>query len=56
MRSDSLVRWMAYSAIAYGAKALNYYCWGGAVSGAAPPPTPHRSTGGWPPSGCHARP
>lgn len=31
LRSDSLVRWMAYSAIAFGAKALNYYCWGGGV-------------------------
>jgi hypothetical protein len=26
VRSDSLVRWMAYSAIAFGAKGLNYYC------------------------------
>ena len=31
VRSDSLVRWMAYSAIAYGAKALNWYCWGGGI-------------------------
>ena len=30
-RSDSLVRFMAYAAVAYGAKALNYYCWGGGV-------------------------
>jgi hypothetical protein len=30
VRSDSLVRWMAYSAIAFGAKALNYYCWSSA--------------------------
>ena len=28
VRSDSLVRFMAYSAVAYGATALNYYCWG----------------------------
>jgi hypothetical protein len=27
VRSDSLVRWMAYSAVAFGAKALNWYCW-----------------------------
>jgi hypothetical protein len=26
VRSDSLVRWMVYSAVAYGAKGLNYYC------------------------------
>lgn len=31
VRSDSLLRWMAYSAIAYGATALNYYCWGGGL-------------------------
>jgi hypothetical protein len=31
VRSDSLVRWMVYSAVAYGATALNYYCWGGGV-------------------------
>ena len=31
VRSDSLVRWMAYSAIAYGAKGLNYYGWGGGI-------------------------
>lgn len=31
VRSDSLVRWMAYSAIAYGAKGLNWYCWGGGI-------------------------
>ena len=36
VRSDSLVRWMAYSAIAYGAKGLNYYCW--CVPAHAPPP------------------
>jgi len=27
VRSDSLVRWMTYSAVAFGAKALNWYCW-----------------------------
>ena len=27
VRSDSLVRWMAYSAVAFGARALNWYCW-----------------------------
>ncbi|KAL1524011.1 hypothetical protein AB1Y20_018926 [Prymnesium parvum] len=45
VRSDSLVRWMVYAAIAYGARGLNYYCWGGGVyyaqtcscPGAAPP-------------------
>ena len=31
VRSDSLVRWMAYAAIAYGAKGLNWYCWGHGV-------------------------
>ena len=31
VRSDSLLRWMAYSAIAYGATGLNYYCWGGGL-------------------------
>ena len=31
VRSDSLVRWMAFSAIAYGATGLNYYCWGGGI-------------------------
>ena len=31
VRSDSLVRFMIYSAVAYGAKALNFYCWGGGV-------------------------
>eukprot|EP01043_Picozoa_sp_COSAG02_P019481 COSAG02_NODE_940_length_15773_cov_5.301263_8_plen_1082_part_00 len=31
VRSDSLVRWQIYAAIAYGAKGLNYYCWGGGV-------------------------
>ena len=31
VRSDSLIRWMGYSAIAFGAKALNYYCWGGGI-------------------------
>ena len=31
VRSDSLVRFMAYAAIAYGAKGLNYYCWGGGI-------------------------
>jgi hypothetical protein len=28
VRSDSLLRFMAYAAVAHGAKALNYYCWG----------------------------
>ena len=27
VRSDSLVRWMVYSAVAFGAKGLNWYCW-----------------------------
>lgn len=31
VRTDSLLRFMAYSAVAYGAKALNYYCWGGGI-------------------------
>jgi hypothetical protein len=31
VRSDSLVRWMAYAAVAFGAKGLNWYCWGGGV-------------------------
>ena len=31
VRSDSLVRFMVYSAVAYGAKGINYYCWGGGV-------------------------
>jgi len=31
VRSDSLVRWMGYAAVAYGAKGLNWYCWGGGI-------------------------
>ena len=31
IRSDSLVRWAAYSAVAFGAKGLYYYCWGGGI-------------------------
>ena len=31
VRSDSLLRWMSYSAIAYGATGLNYYCWAGGL-------------------------
>lgn len=31
VRSDSLVRWMGYGALAYGATGLNWYCWGGGI-------------------------
>ena len=31
VRSDSLVRWMGYAALAYGATGLNWYCWSGGI-------------------------
>ena len=52
VRSDSLVRWMAYAAVAFGAKALNWYCWSSVYHmqtcgcpATVPPPSGRQSCG-----------